>query len=101
MQIFTNEKVEKFIRSLEKPAKAKIVRAVELLAEFGVELSMPHSRKVTKELFELRIRGQQEIRIFYFFRNNLAYLIHGFVKKSEKTPIKEIEIAKQRFRDLT
>ncbi|OGN07259.1 MAG: hypothetical protein A2940_00655 [Candidatus Wildermuthbacteria bacterium RIFCSPLOWO2_01_FULL_48_29] len=95
-----DDSVEEFIKSLEEQTIAKVLRTTELLEEYGPQLVMPHSRKIENNLFELRIRGQQEIRIFYTFHKSSAILLHGFVKKSEKTPKKEIKTALQRLKAL-
>lgn len=86
--------LERFIRSLEKKTIAKILRVIDLLEEFGNELKEPHSKKVQGNIFELRIRGRQEVRILYIFSGKTAILLHGFVKKSSKTPKKEINVAR-------
>lgn len=91
--IFFNEELEKFVYSLEKQTIAKILRTIELLGEFGNMLGMPHSRKVAPQLFELRIRGAQEIRLFYTLRKNTIVLLTGFIKKSNKIPHREIKRA--------
>ncbi|MHA1658559.1 MAG: type II toxin-antitoxin system RelE/ParE family toxin [Promethearchaeota archaeon] len=51
-------------------------------------------------LFELRIRGKQEVRIFYTFHKSQIILFHGFVKKSQKIPKKEIRVAFQKLKQL-
>ena len=51
-----DSKVEAFIRSLEKPTIAKVLRTIDLLETFGNTLGAPHSKKVNARLFELRIR---------------------------------------------
>lgn len=99
IKIFDNS-LEKFIETKEKPTIAKILRAIDLLEQFGRNLQMPHSKKIKKNLFELRIHGQQEIRIFYTFHRQQIILLHGFVKKSQKAPQKEIKIALQKMAGL-
>ncbi len=101
MQLFIDASVEKFIRSLGMPAAAKVDRTISLIEEFGYQLSMPHSRHINKGVFELRVRGKQEIRIFYCFHNNAVYLLHGFIKQSQQTPRKELDIAFSRMKHLT
>jgi len=59
--VFFDSELEKFISSLEKPTIAKVLRTIDLLESFGHLLGMPHSKKVSPHLFELRIRGKQEI----------------------------------------
>lgn len=101
MQIHIDSKVEKFISSLEKQTIAKVLRTIDLLEKFGPQLSMPHSKKVTASLFELRTRGQQELRIFYCFHKGVIYLLSGFIKKSQKTPQKELNKAIAQYKSLT
>lgn len=92
--------LEKFIKSLEKPTVAKVLRTIDLLENFGRNLGLPHSKKVSERLYELRIRGAQEVRIFYTFRKSQIFLLRGFIKKSQRIPQKEIRIAIERARRL-
>lgn len=92
--------LEKFIIGLQKPTISKILRSVELLEQFGSHLKLPHSKKIVPNLYELRIRGQQEIRIFYILKPKQAILVHGFIKKSPKTPRKEINTALNKLKQL-
>ena len=90
--------VEEFIQSLQKSTQAKVIRTIDLLGEFGNDLGAPYSKKLDSKLFELRIRGKEEIRIFYSFGpGRVAYLLHGFKKKSQKTPKRELNLAKKRL----
>ena len=93
--------LERFIASSEKPTTAKIARAIVLLEMFGHNLTWPHRKKIDANLFELRVRGKQEIRIFYTFHQGEALLLHAFVKKSEQIPDREIRTAFQRLHRLT
>jgi len=97
---FLDSELEGFIRSLEKPVIAKVLRAIDLLEMFGHQISPPHSKKVEIRLFELRIRGRQEVRIFYTFHKNEAVLLYGFVKKSKRIPKREIQTAVQKLKAL-
>ncbi|MEK7203627.1 MAG: type II toxin-antitoxin system RelE/ParE family toxin [Patescibacteria group bacterium] len=92
--------IEKFIKSLEKQTIAKVLRTIDLLEEFGPKLGMPHTRRVKDNLFELRVRGKQEVRIFYTFHKSYIVLLHGFIKKSQKIPKKEIRIASAKLKAL-
>ena len=74
--------------------------AIDLLERFGNQLGLPHSKKVAQTLFELRISGKQEIRIFYTFHDKEIVLLHGFVKKSSRIPKRELENAKHRLAAL-
>ena len=98
---FFGSELEKFIHSLDTSTIAKVLRVIDLLELFGNNLTIPHSKKVNARLFELRIRGKQEVRIFYAFHRNEAILLHGFVKKSQHIPLKELNLARQKLKTLT
>ncbi len=89
--------VKEFIKSLDTNTISKITSEIDLLQQHGPLLGMPYSKKLTQDLYELRIRGKQEVRIIYGFKGRNVYLLHVFKKKTPKTPIKEIEASKQRF----
>ncbi len=97
---FFNQKIEDFIRGLEKPTIAKTLRTLDLLEQFGDKLSMPHSKKIDANLFELRIRGKTEVRIIYCFHKNSAILLRGFIKKTQKIPKRHIELAKKHLNSI-
>ena len=92
--------LEKFIKSLQKPILAKVLRIIDLLEMFGQKLGLPHTKKVSTNLFELRISGKQEVRIFYSFHKSKIFLLCGFIKKSQKIPKKEINIAIKKMKLL-
>ncbi len=100
MEINSNSEVDKFISSLEKQTIFKILRVMNLLERFGFELGMPHSKNMKGGLFELRIKGNQEIRIFYCFHNGQIWLLSGFIKKTQKTPNYEIIKAYNKYKIL-
>ena len=101
IKILFSSDVEDFILSLEKSTIAKVLRVIDLLEKFGHQLGLPHSKKMSANLFELRIRGRQEVRIFYTFQKGSVVMVHGFVKKSQKIPKREINQAKRKLKDLT
>jgi|SRR3989344_611322 len=98
MDVRITSDIETFIASLEENTVAKVLRTIDLLEHFGHQLGLPHSKKISRDLFELRVRGKQEVRIFYTFRHKRAILFHGFVKKSQQTPQKEMRHAQQKLR---
>ncbi len=100
MNVKVEYNVENFIFKLQKPTKSKVSRYMDLLKDYGFNLRMPYSKKITNNLYELRIHGQQEVRIFYTIKFNTAYLLHGFIKKTNKTPMREIKTALTRLEGL-
>lgn len=97
---FFDQTIEDFITRLEKPILAKTLRTLDLLEQFGNHLGMPHRKKMGSNLFELRVRGKQEIRIFYTFNKKVIILLFGFIKKSQRTPKRCIDLAKKRLNSL-
>lgn len=84
-----------FIESLELKPQTKIYNSIELLKEFGLHIELPHVKKITgTQLWELRILGSNSIRIIYVTIIDQTFLLlHGFRKKTQKTPHKEIKTA--------
>ncbi len=89
--------VTEFIQKQKPKTIAKIIHLVDLLEEYGPMLAMPHAKKVDAFLYELRARGKDEIRILYGFVGKIIYLLHGFKKQTQKTPVKELDTARQRI----
>jgi len=59
---------------------------------------MPLVRKLEKGLWEVRIQLDSRIaRILFTSHNGIMVLLHGFIKKSQKTPTKDLKVAKQRM----
>lgn len=92
--------VKEFIKTLDNSTVSKISNEIDLLETHGPFLGMPHTKKITQDLYELRIRGRQEVRIIYGFVKKNIYLLHVFLKKTEKTPPNEIKTSEQRFNSL-
>jgi len=94
--------VNDFILSLELKAQAKVRNSINLLKRFGVYVGSPHIKKLTgTQLWELRILGSDNIRILYIAITGKTFLLlHGFKKKKDKTPLKEMRIAEERLAEF-
>ena len=99
---YYNERVRLEIEALPVGIRAAYARLTGLLMEFGVALRMPHSRAMGDGLFELRPRGQEGIaRVMYCTRvGRRVVILHVFIKKSQKTPKKDLDIARRRQREV-
>lgn len=95
-----NYPVKEFVEDLDKPTGAKVASLINLLIDYGPHLKPPYIKKVQKRLYELRVPGKVAARIFYTITNGEYYLLHGFKKKSEKTPLKDIKTALDRAKSL-
>ncbi len=94
--------VEKFIESLGSETQDKFIIKQQLLQGFGPQLRYPHTDHLGEGLFELRFKGKEgQIRVlFFFFYGKRIIFTHGFVKKTQKAPRKEIEIAMERRKEF-
>ena len=85
-----------FLLSLDAKMRAKAFREIELLEKHGPNLREPYVKPIKGNgHFELRIKFASDIsRIFYFtYHQKTFVLLHGFTKKTQKTPQREIERA--------
>lgn len=100
---FYSEGVRLAIEAMPKGIRASYARLTGLLTEFGLDLRMPHTRAMGKGLFELRPRGPEGIaRVFYCIRvDRRIVILHVFIKKTQETPKRELEIARRRQREMT
>ena len=91
------EPVRDWLKSLDKEDRKVIGEDIKLV-QFRWPLGMPLVRKIEADLWEVRGRlsGGRITRVFFTVRNNEMALLHGFIKKSQKTPAKDIELAQRR-----
>ncbi len=89
--------IEDFLNSLDEKMRAKVVGLMEILEERGTSLRLPYSEHLDDGIFELRCKlGSNITRSLYFFYvDGRIVFTNGFVKKTQKTPAKIIELAKK------
>jgi len=100
---FVNEKSEKEVLSLSIDLQAKFLRVGELLQDFGPhEIGLPHVRPLEKKLWELRLKGKDNIArsIYVLASKRRIVILHTFIKKTQKTPSKAIKIALSRLEEI-
>lgn len=97
--IYYNSKLEKEILNLADGLLARYLRLTDLLLEFGSNLGLPHTKLMGNGLFELRVKSKEGIaRVFFCTKvGKKIIMLHSFIKKSQKTPKKEIKIAQNRM----
>lgn len=91
------EPAKEFILSLDKKMRAKMLRTIMLLADNGPMLREPYSKPLEDGIFELRVKVGSDISrvLYFFFVGRRVVLTNGFIKKTQKTPVVEIERAKR------
>lgn len=94
--------VEEFLDSINPKMRAKIYGLMEILQEKGNMLREPYSKHLDDGIYELRCKfGSDVTRVLYFFYyDGKIVMTNGFVKKTQKTPKKEIKLAKDRRKDF-
>ena len=85
--------------------RGRMTRLIERLEKEGNKLKMPHSRVIGGGLFELRVGDKNIARTLYAYATgNEIYLLHAFVETTkynkQKTPVKAIEIARTRLKEM-
>jgi phage-related protein len=99
---FYSDRVESEILALPAGFVARFLRYAERMETFGPDLGMPHTQAMGEGLFELRIKAGEGIaRVFYCtVVNHRIVFLHQFVKKTNKTPGKELGIARRRMKEV-
>jgi len=99
---YFNERVLAEIEGWPVGVLADYARLVELLAEFGPDLRMPHSRALGSGLFELRPRGREGIgqALYCYLVAERVIVLHAFVKKTRAMPEKDLRLARRRMKEV-
>jgi len=97
-----NVPIEDFLVSLSEKDRARIAWAINLLEEYGLQLSLSYVKHLKGKLWELRIRaGRKDYRIIYFAYVGQRFIIlHGLLKKTQEMPRRELEVAERRMADF-
>lgn len=99
---YFNNRLWEEINSLPDTLLARYLRLADLMIKKGPNLGEPHTKTLGQGLFELRLKGKEGIaRVFYCtLIENKIYMLHSFIKKTQKIPIRELEIAKKRMTEV-
>ena len=98
---YHDERLQDAVLALPAGILARYLHLTDRMEEHGPDLGMPHTRAMGTGLFELRLKSQEGIaRIFYCtLVKRKIVMLHQFVKKTEKTPPKELAIARKRMKE--
>ena len=94
--------VEEWLSAIDASARSKLLRNMSLLKSHGLELRMPYVRPIGKKLYEVRAKDSKGIyRLLYFAHTGKRFvMLHGFTKKTQKTPASDIDIAMKRMEEV-
>ena len=99
-----NETVDEELDELNESQKAKFIKIVELIEKHGLEnVGKPHVAPLEKKLWEIRVKGKDGIAraLYVTAKSKRVVVVRAFVKKTQKTPKKEIELALKRAKEIT
>lgn len=97
-----NEPVREWLRSLSP--EDRVVIGVDIkTVEFGWPIGMPVCRSLGDGIWEVRsnLAGGRTARVLFALHDDMLYLLHGFIKKSQKTPPQDLDLARRRYREVT
>jgi len=99
---FYNQKVESETLSFPKGILANFLHIAEMIEECGPALGLPYTKALGNGLFEIRAKGMEGIGRSFFctVKNQEVIIPHTFIKKSQKTPSKEMGIARKRLKEV-
>jgi phage-related protein len=99
---YFNEKVRNGIEQWPVGIRAHYARITERMQIFGPNLGMPFTRPMGQGLFEIRAKGKEGIGRAFFCTviANEILILHEFIKKSRNTPQKDLEIARERVKEV-
>jgi len=99
--LYYNEDVQSLIGDWPVGIRAYYARVTERMRSFGPNLGMPFTRSMEQGLFEIRAKGKEGIGRAFFCTvvDRKIVILHAYIKKSQKTPARELEVARKRLAD--
>ncbi len=95
-----SEPVREWLKSLSPADKRTIGEDIKTV-QFGWPIGMPVVRKIEPDLWEIRSILKSGIaRVMFTVDRNVMVLIHGFIKKSQSTPLDDLKLARERLAQL-
>jgi len=99
---YYSESVQNEILAMPAGFLARFLKYADRMELYGPDLGMPHTRPMAEGLFELRLKAAEGIaRVFYCTMiGKRIVILHQFTKKTEKTPTRELSIARRRLKEI-
>jgi len=99
---FCSEKVREETLGFPDGILADFLHIAEIIEKFGPAIGKPYTAPIGSGLFEIRVRGKEGIgrSLFCTVKGREIIILNSFVKKTQKTPKKEIDKARRRMKEL-
>ena len=100
--LFYNLSIQANLEAWPTGIYASFVRIAEQITASGPNLGLPYTRAMGDGLFEIRARGQEGIGRAFFccMMDRKIVILHVFIKKTQATPIKELNLARKRMKEI-
>lgn len=98
-----NETVDAELEALPADVRARFVRIAQLIEAVGLpQVGEPHVRHVSGAIWEFRLKGKSGIAraLYVTVKPQRVVVLRVFVKKTQKTPLRELRVARERAREL-
>jgi len=93
-----SEPARDWLKDLDKESKKTIGEDIKTV-QFGWPLGMPLVRKLDTDIWEIRIHLKNRIaRVLFTVVEDVLVILHGFIKKSQKTPVEDLKLANDRMK---
>ncbi len=99
---FYSENVERETLSFPVGILAHLLHIFEMIEKWGPALGKPYAAPLGEGLFEIRAKGKEGIgrSLFCTVKGREVVILHSFIKKTQKTPKKNLDLAKKRMKEI-
>jgi len=100
--LYYSAALQRELLGLPATLQARYVHLTARMEAYGADLGMPHTRAMGEGLIELRLKGAEGIAraLYCTLPDRRIVMLHQFVKKSEKTPPRELAVARRRLKEI-
>jgi phage-related protein len=100
--VYYSHQVQSDVLALPDTLQARYIGLTARMMEHGPNLGLPHTDALGGDLFELRLKGVEGIAriMFCLVMNRQIVVLHVFIKKTQKTPARDLKIARLRMKEF-
>ncbi|MGD9108775.1 MAG: type II toxin-antitoxin system RelE/ParE family toxin [Gammaproteobacteria bacterium] len=100
--VYYSAKVKSKIWTWPKRLAARYKRIIDTIKVKGPNIGMPITKPIGDGLFEIRVQGKNEVgRVFFcYIIKREVFILHGFVKKTQEIPLRELRLAQTRMKEV-
>ena len=100
--LWYSARVEAAVESWPAGVRARFLRIIQLMRSHGPHIGMPHTKPMGAGLFEIRAKGREGIGWAFYCTmvGERIVILHAIIKKSAKTPLRDLELARTRQREV-